>query len=75
MGGGFFAEAYPNLPVEPHTFHLKFSTLEGGLFDEVFCRGLVDADHVLHLDNWGDSKRRSTSEQQMLPRVIPSPID
>ena len=52
MEGGFFAEAYPNLPVQSHTFHLGFSVLENGLSDEVYCRLFVDSDHVLHLENW-----------------------
>lgn len=67
--GAFFAEAIPTLPIEtPHTFHLKFSTLEGGLFDEVYCRLFVDSGHVLHLENRGDSKRRAAlnAEPQLL---------
>lgn len=70
MGGGFFAEAYPNLPVEPHTFHLNFSTLEGGFSAEVYCRISVDASHVLHLENWGDSsKPRATGQLKWRPDI------
>jgi len=38
-----------NLPVKPHTFHLKFSSSEYGLFDEVACLLFVDSNHILHL--------------------------
>jgi hypothetical protein len=41
-----------NLPVQPHTFHLKFSSPEFGVFDEVACRLFVDSGHVLHLEGW-----------------------
>jgi hypothetical protein len=44
-----------NLPVQPHTFLLKFSSPESGLFDEIACRLSVDANHVLHLDDWANS--------------------
>jgi hypothetical protein len=62
-GSGFFAEAYPNLPVEPHTFYLKFSTLEGGISNEVYCKLYVDSNHILHLENWGDSSKTQTTGQ------------
>jgi hypothetical protein len=54
--GAFFAEAIPTLPLEPaHTFHLKFSTLGGALFAEIYCRLFVDDDHALHLQDPGES--------------------
>jgi hypothetical protein len=52
--GGFFAEAYPSLPLSAHTFFLKFSTLEGSLSDEMYCKIYVASDHVLHFENRGD---------------------
>jgi hypothetical protein len=44
-----------NLPLQPHTFHLKFSSAEFGMFDEVACRLFVDSGHVLHLEDWANS--------------------
>jgi hypothetical protein len=70
MGGGFFAECYPHLPVEPHTFHLRFSTLVGGLSEQVYCRLSVDSDRVLHLENWGNSSRpRATGQWKARPDI------
>jgi hypothetical protein len=55
MGGGFFAEAYPNLPITPHTLFLTFSTLEGGFSDKIYCKVFVDSNHVLHFENSGNT--------------------
>jgi len=61
--GAFFAEAIPTLPIEtPHTFHLKFSTLEAGLFHEIYCRLYVDNDHVLHLEKRGSPANRQGTD-------------
>jgi hypothetical protein len=65
MPSGFFAEAMPNLPVVPHTFHLKFSTLEGGLFDEVYCGLFVDQHHILH-SKIEETLQTSTANQRMV---------
>jgi hypothetical protein len=46
-----------NLPVKPHTFHLKFSSSEYGLFDEVACLLSVDSNHILHLKDRVDSTK------------------
>jgi hypothetical protein len=55
--GAFFAEAIPALPITtPHTFHLKLSTIESGLFVEIYCRLFVDTDHILHIENLGNSE-------------------
>ena len=66
MVGGFFGEAYPSLPLIPHTFFLKFSTLEGGLFDQMYCKIYVDSDHVLHFENRGEP----TPQKQSLRNPI-----
>ena len=55
--GGFFGPFPGHLPVTPHTFYLRFSCLEGGCFDEVYCRIFVDQNHILHLENWEDSAK------------------
>ena len=55
--GGFFGPFPGNLPVAPHTFYLRFSSLEGGTLDEVYCRITVDQNHILHLEDWGDSAK------------------
>ena len=73
MGGGFFAEAYPNLSVEPHTFQLKFSTLEGGLFDEIYCRLFVDSNHVLHLEDGVSSSKQIQIEVPPSAILMPEP--
>jgi len=36
-GGYLFSSLPGNLPITPHTFHLRFSSLEGGTLDEVYC--------------------------------------
>jgi hypothetical protein len=47
-----FAEAIPALPISsPHTFHLKFLTLEGVLFDELYCRLSLDSG-ILRFVDW-----------------------
>ena len=60
MSGGVFAESYPNLPLTLHTFFLKFSTLERGLFDQMYCRIYVDDDHILHFERGDLTKSRQT---------------
>ena len=72
-GGGFF-ETRPNLPVRSYKFHLRFSDI-GGASDQIFCRLFVDAEHVLHLEEWGNasivsSSRQTTPEKQI---AIPRP--
>lgn len=55
---GFFFDTLPGtLPLNPHTFHLQFSSLEDHTLDEAYCRIFVDQNHVLHLENRGDSSR------------------
>jgi hypothetical protein len=71
MGGGFFAEAYPSLPLTPHTFFLKFSTLERGLSDEMYCKIYVASDQVLHFENRGDL----TPQKQSLQTPLRDPYD
>ena len=71
IGGGFFAEAYPSLPLTPHTFFLKFSTLERGLSDEMYCKIYVASDHVLHFENRGDL----TPQKQSLQIPLRDPYD
>ena len=62
--GPFLFNGLPgNLPIIPHTFQLQFSTLGNDVLDKVYCRIFVDQDHVLHLEDWGNSaKRRDVSE-------------
>jgi hypothetical protein len=48
--GYFMSTTFGHLLVGiPHTFHLKFSCLNG-FYDEVYCRLHVDSDNVLHLE-------------------------
>jgi hypothetical protein len=60
-GGYLFSSLPGNLPITPHTFHLRFSSLEGGTLDEVYCRFSVDQNHILHLEDWGDSAKLSNA--------------
>jgi hypothetical protein len=55
---GFYFHTLPGtLPLSPHTFHLRFSSLEDHTLDEAYCRLFVDQNHVLRLENRGDSSR------------------
>jgi hypothetical protein len=55
---GFIFDTLPGtLPLRPHNFHLRFSSLEDHTLDEVYCRLSVDQTHILHLENWGDSTK------------------
>jgi hypothetical protein len=48
----------PNLiPLGTYAFHLKFSSLEGGGIAEAFCRLSVDENHILRLQEWGNSAK------------------
>jgi|HubBroStandDraft_6_1064221.scaffolds.fasta_scaffold317738_2 hypothetical protein len=59
--GGFTFNSLPGtLPLSPHTFQLQFSTLEDHVLDEVYCRLSVDQNHILHLEDWGDSAKLLT---------------
>jgi hypothetical protein len=53
----FFNTLPGTLPLSPHTFHLQLSSLEDHTLDEAYCRLFVDQNHVLHLENRGDSSR------------------
>jgi hypothetical protein len=67
---GYLFNGLPgNLPVIPHTFQLTFSTLENGVLDEAYCRLSVDQNHILHLENWGDSTKLLNS-----PNALPADI-
>lgn len=46
-----------NLPVIPHTFHLRLSSLDVPCLAEIYCRLFVDQNHILHLEDWGDSTK------------------
>jgi hypothetical protein len=48
--GFVMPSTFGNLPIRSHKFHLTFSSLEGGIFDEISCRLFVDCDHILHLE-------------------------
>lgn len=43
---------FNRLPIRSHTFHLKFSSIDENILDEIYCRIFVDSDHVLHLEEW-----------------------
>jgi len=62
---GFLFNTLPGtLPLSPHTFHLRFSSLEDHTLDEAYCRLSVDQNHVLHLENWGDSTKPHVSSTE-----------
>jgi hypothetical protein len=65
---GFLFHTLPGtLPLVPHTFQLRFWSLEDRTLDEVYCRLFVDENHILHLENWGDSAKLPS------PRSVPKP--
>ncbi|MDR3570608.1 MAG: hypothetical protein P4L81_00185, partial [Candidatus Pacebacteria bacterium] len=74
MVGGFFAEAYAfaNLPLQEHTFHLRFSRFTE-VFDEVFCALYLDSSRVLHLEDRGDSSK-SLPVVTLPDRSAPTPV-
>lgn len=72
--GGFLFNGLPgNLPVAPHTFHLQFSTLEDRVLNEVYCRLSVDENHILRLQDWGNSldvPRNSEAQEISLMEAV-----
>jgi hypothetical protein len=67
---GFFFDSLPgNLPVQPHTFCLRFSSSGAESLAEVNCRLWVDQNHLLHLEEWGAS---STLHNVPTPNIAES---
>ena len=67
---GFHFNTLPGtLPLVSHTLQLRFWSLEDGTLDEVHCRLFVDENHILQLENWGDSTKLPSPQSMPRPDI------